>query len=272
MQIHAHRGGRGLMPENSIPAFLHAVELGANAIELDVVITADKQVLVSHEPWLSHLNCLSPFGKAITEDEERLFNLYKMNMEEIRKADCGSVPQPAFPFQKNFTTNKPLLLEVMREVENFISERLCSPVIYNIEIKSEADWYGVYQPHPDEFVTLINSVLTQFNWKENILIQSFDMEILREMKKTGAGYSIGLLKEVTANIEKDISSLGFIPDYYNPDFHLLDDAMLKFANNNNIRIIPWTVNEVSDMDRIADMGVYGLITDYPDLAIARLLK
>ncbi len=101
IQIHGHRGCRGLFPENTIPAFEYAVELGVDAIELDVVITGDSKVLVSHEPWFSHQYCLGPFGVEITEDNEKSFNIYKMTYDQIKQFDCCSRYQSRFPRQKN---------------------------------------------------------------------------------------------------------------------------------------------------------------------------
>ena len=101
LDIQGHRGCRGLLPENTIPAFLKAIELGATTLELDVVISKDKQVVVSHDPYLSHMICLNAKGEAISEEEEKEYNLYKMSYAEIAQCDCGSQPHPGFPEQEN---------------------------------------------------------------------------------------------------------------------------------------------------------------------------
>src|SRR5436305_9759012 len=98
--IEGHRGCRGLLPENTIPAFLKALELGVSTLEMDVVITKDKQVLVSHDPFMSHEICRSPEGKYITAEEERSHNLYRINLAQISQYDCGMQPHPRFPEQK----------------------------------------------------------------------------------------------------------------------------------------------------------------------------
>ena len=95
-EVHGHRGCRGLLPENTMPAFLKATELGTDFLELDLVISGDGQVVVSHEPWMSHKICLRQNGDSISVAEERSLNLYKMSVREIQGFDCGSIAQPGF--------------------------------------------------------------------------------------------------------------------------------------------------------------------------------
>jgi len=82
--IQGHRGCRGLMPENTIPGFIKAIELGVTTLEMDVVISKDKKVVVSHEPFLSHEICLTPDGKEISEADEKSYNLFQMTYDEIK--------------------------------------------------------------------------------------------------------------------------------------------------------------------------------------------
>ncbi|MFM9986247.1 MAG: glycerophosphodiester phosphodiesterase family protein, partial [Flavobacteriales bacterium] len=87
--IQGHRGARGLKPENTIPAFLTALDSGVTTLELDVVITKDKEVIVSHEPWMSSAICSDPSGKPVSEKEEKKYNMYKMTYGQIKQFDCG---------------------------------------------------------------------------------------------------------------------------------------------------------------------------------------
>ena len=121
--IQGHRGCRGLLPENSIVAMKKAVDLGVTTLELDVVISADHQVLLSHEPFLSHEICLDSNGNEIYENNEKSYNLYKMNYDEIRKCDCGSKIHPRFLSQEKVKTYKPLLSEMIDSVENYIQKK-----------------------------------------------------------------------------------------------------------------------------------------------------
>ena len=117
LDIQGHRGARGLMPENTVPSFIHALTLGVTTLELDVVVSRDSQVVVSHEPFLSSTICLSPDGKAIPVEEEKRYNLYQMDYDDIRRADCGSKGNPRFPEQRKMAVAKPLLTEVIDSVE-----------------------------------------------------------------------------------------------------------------------------------------------------------
>ncbi len=95
--VQGHRGARGLRPENTIPGFLVAIDSGVTTIELDVVITKDKQVVVSHEPWMSAAICLDPSGSTLQAKEEKKFNIYQMTYDEVRQFDCGSLENKDFP-------------------------------------------------------------------------------------------------------------------------------------------------------------------------------
>src|SRR6186997_3269660 len=79
-----HRGCRGLMPENTIPAMLHALGLGVTTLEMDVVITKDKKVILSHDPWFAQEITTLPDGTYMGEREERKFNIYWMTYEEVK--------------------------------------------------------------------------------------------------------------------------------------------------------------------------------------------
>src|SRR5687768_4027297 len=107
--VQGHRGARGLKPENSIPAFLYAIDLGVTTIELDVVVTKDKKLVVSHEPWMSSALCLNQAGQPITEKEQKKFNIYQLTYDEVKQFDCGSKVNDAFPQQEKLQVFKPLL-------------------------------------------------------------------------------------------------------------------------------------------------------------------
>src|SRR5579872_694804 len=95
--LQVHRVARGLMPENTIPAFLLALDSGVTTLEMDLVITKDKQVIVSHEPWMNAIYSLDPSGKEIKEKDERKFNIYQMTYDQVKEWDCGSKGNSNFP-------------------------------------------------------------------------------------------------------------------------------------------------------------------------------
>ena len=118
--IQGHRGARGLMPENTIPAFLMALDSGVTTLELDLAVTKDNQLVISHEPWMSAAICLSPLGDTIKTKDERKFNIYKMTYAEVKGWDCGSLGNEKFPQQKKQVAAKPLLQDAIVAVENHI--------------------------------------------------------------------------------------------------------------------------------------------------------
>ena len=113
--VQGHRGARGLLPENSIPGFKRALELGVTTLEMDVVIAADSTVVVSHEPWMSQVICRRPDGSPVEAADE--FNLHRMTYEEIRLFDCGSRGHPLFPRQTKMPVTKPRLSDVIDAAE-----------------------------------------------------------------------------------------------------------------------------------------------------------
>lgn len=108
IDIQGHRGCRGLFPENSLPAFEKAIDLGVTTLELDLAITKDHKVVVSHEPYMNSVICFDPDGNTIDASMERKYNLYQMTHEEIKQFDCGSKVHSNYPNQKKLKTYKPL--------------------------------------------------------------------------------------------------------------------------------------------------------------------
>lgn len=135
VQVQGHRGDRGNFPENTIPAFISAAKKGVDVIELDVVISKDKKVVVSHEPFMHSLFVLTPSGDSISEDSQENFNLYEMSYDSIKKFDSGSKGNRLFPNQQKQKTYKPLLAEAIDSIENYIAESNLESVSYNIELK-----------------------------------------------------------------------------------------------------------------------------------------
>lgn len=270
IEIHGHRGARGLYPENTVKGFIEAVKLGVDAIELDVVISKDEQVVVSHEEWMNDLFCLTPHGTAIKPNPKYDYNLYDMTYDEIMEYDCGSKQHPDFPNQKTEKAYKPLLSEVINEVENYITQHQLKPITYNIEIKSEEVHYALFQPRPKKLVELVLNTLKSFDLQNRLMIQSFDITVLKTIYHLRKNIPLGVLVETKDDYHTIISRLGFKPEYYNPEYVLVNPKMLEFMKQRDIKVIPWTVNNTKDMQKLITMGVDGLITDYPNLAIELL--
>ncbi|HLF45012.1 MAG TPA: glycerophosphodiester phosphodiesterase family protein, partial [Chitinophagaceae bacterium] len=135
--IQGHRGCRGLMPENTIAAMYKAIDLGVTTLEMDVVITKDNKVIVSHEPWMEKEITTRPDGTYILSTFESMqLNIYKMDYEEVKTYDVGMKPHPRFPKQHKLKAIKPLLSDLIDSVEHYLSKNNLPKVQYNIETKS----------------------------------------------------------------------------------------------------------------------------------------
>jgi glycerophosphoryl diester phosphodiesterase len=264
--IEGHRGCRGLFPENTVPAFLKALELGVTTLEMDVVITKDRQVLVSHDPFMSHEFCLDPEGKMISPEDEKSHIIYRMDYRMVASYDCGLKPHPRFAVQKKMPATKPLLKEVIDVTEKFQKEHGCV-VDYNIEIKSTPEGDTIFHPGYEDFSDLLMAVLLEKKIEKKTIVQCFDLRPLQYLHKKYPAMTLSYLVENSNTPEDNIAILGFVPDIYSPDYSLVDDHLIRYAEKNNMRIIPWTVNDLDTIIRLQKMGVHGIITDYPDLLL-----
>ena len=262
--LQGHRGCRGLYPENTIPAFLHAIDLGVNTLEMDLAVTGDRQLLVSHEPYMSAEMCLDKQGREISDTAEYQYNIYQMSYEEIQQFDCGTKPHPRFPEQKKMVVNKPLLKDVIASVNEHLKESGKKHINYNIEIKSQEKSDDVYHPSPADFSDLVYSTIDDLiDWKY-VIIQSFDFRVLQYFHEKYPKVTLALLIENELPYEQNLDSLGFKPEIYSCYFKLLTAQTVHDLQNQDIKVIPWTVNEEEDMLHMIEIGVDGLITDYPD--------
>jgi glycerophosphoryl diester phosphodiesterase len=264
--IEGHRGCRGLLPENTIPAFMRALELGVSTLEMDVVITRDHQVLVSHDPFMSHEFCTAPEGGLISEKEETSHNIYRMNYAQVISYDCGLRPHPRFPQQKKMKASKPLLKDVIDAAEKYQKEHGMIAG-YNIEIKSTPEGDELFHPVPEKFSELLMEVIRQKNIEEKTVIQCFDLRPLKYLSSKYPAMTLSFLIENNLSPEENISALGFIPGIYSPDYTLVNEHLIKYARRNNMKVLPWTINDLPTIIRMRQMGVHGIITDYPDLLL-----
>jgi len=260
MDIQGHRGCRGLMPENSMQAFNKAIELGVTTLEMDVVISKDYQVVVSHEPYMNHEITLKPDGTKILAEFEKDYNLYEMPYDSIKQFDCGSKPHPGFPNQKKIRVSKPLLSEVIELSE----EQSNKSINYNIEIKSRPEYDAIYTPKVSKFVELVLDVLISKKVVKRTTLQSFDLRALEEIHKQNPNIQTALLIDENESINQKLSSLSFKPIILSPYYKLLDQDNVIYYQEKDFRIIPWTVNRTKDISKVIKLGVDGIITDFPD--------
>ncbi|MGB3780771.1 MAG: glycerophosphodiester phosphodiesterase [Tunicatimonas sp.] len=264
IDVQGHRGCRGLRPENTITAFIHALELGVTTLELDVVVSQDQQLVVSHEPFLSSTICTGPNGETITAAQEEQYNLYQMPYAQIRRCDCGSQENPRFPEQQATVASKPRLVDVIDAVEQYLRSHNRPPVQYNIETKSTPAGDGVFHPAPKEFVELLLAVLKEKDIEARTIVQSFDVRTLQEARRMAPELRQALLVENRRGAQENIDALGYVPEIYSPSFRLVNKKLRGYTRQQGMQLIPWTVNDRSDIRKMLDLGVDGIISDYPD--------
>lgn len=273
--LQGHRGARGLKPENTIPAFIKALDLGVTTIEMDLAVSKDGKLVVSHEPWMNPEICLNPEGGRIAQAEGVKYNLYQMDYEEIRRWDCGSSGNPKFPEQEKMKAAKPLLRDVIEAVEGYIRSYTKYEVDYNIEIKSSPSGDNIFHPTPEVFSELVVNTLDQYLPMERVNIQSFDFRILKYIHEHYPNIRLAALVENDLSIDENLKELGFTPDIWSPHFSKLSRESVNSLHEKTpdgrtgkkMLVIPWTINETKDMLVLKGMGVDGLITDYPDRAM-----
>ena len=264
LDLQGHRGCRGLLPENTIPAFKKAIDLGVTTLELDLVISKDKEVIISHEPFFSHEIATTPDNVNISEATEHGHNIYELTYDEIKTYDVGMKPHERFPQQQKISIHKPSFKDMVTEIEAYVTKLGVKKPLYNIEIKRKPEFDNQYHPEAQEFAQLVVDVVGSLGIEDRTFIQSFDIQSLIETKKLTDKIRLVYLIENENSIKDNIDALGFTPDVYSPYFKLIDQSVITFCKRKNMQLIPWTVNEIEDMKQQLSLGVDGIITDYPD--------
>ncbi len=263
--VQGNRGARGLMPENTIPGMVKALENGAITLKMEVVISKDKQVVVSQEPYFNHTISISPNGDEITLKNEKKFNIYKMNYDEIKQFDVGTKPNPRFPYQEKFRVEKPLLIDLIDKVEIFVTKKKKAKPHYNIETKLIRKGDGEFQPSPEEYVELIMAIVKAKKLEKRVTIHSFDIRSLQYLHEKYPHIQTSLGIDEKEDFENNIKALGFTPTIYSPYMPLVGKGLVDKCHAAGIKIIPWTVNTVKDIIYLKNLGVDGIVTDYPNL-------
>ena len=261
-----HRGSRGFMPENTIPSMRKAIEDGANIIEVDIQISGDRKVMVAHDAHINAQITLLPGGEEIAEEDASKYLLHRMPYDSIRKFDVGSKYHEGFPHQAKIKTYIPLLAELIDSVEQYTREQGFAPVIYNIEIKAQPEHDGVYQPVPEELIGLVMEVVNSKEINNRFYIQSFDIRQIQEVHNNYPGVVTGFLtSNQELSLEENLEKIGFTPGIYSPHYRLATKELVEKCHERGMKFVPWTVNTLEEMKALKEMGVDGIITDYPNL-------
>jgi glycerophosphoryl diester phosphodiesterase len=247
--VHGHRGARAVRPENTIPAFEYAIQVGADAIEMDVAVTKDNVLVISHDPHINPEICQGPHpGVAIRQ----------LTLADLREYDCGSLKNPRFPRQQ------PVPCARIPTLDDVLSLSTGNNVQFNIEIKSFPD-HPELTPPPDIFATMVFDVIRKHKLESRSIVQSFDFRTLHKLR----GIQTAELWEGAARPFVAIAheaSAGIIAPY----FELITPEQVQAAHAAKLEVIPWTANTPEDWRMLIDAGVDAIITDDPAALIAYL--
>lgn len=239
-QIFAHRGARRVAPENTLPAFAAALEMGAAGIELDVHLSADGQLVVIHD-----------FSVEKTTDGHGL--VAQMTAAELLRLDAGSHFSGAFA-----GTRIPTLAAVL----DLVGDR-CR---INIEIKS-------LDPYARDASDAVAAIIRQRNLYEQVIVSSFNPITLLKMRHLDGAIALGVLYdgEMPIFFRRVWAGPPLSPQAQHPHYRLVDAAYMQWAQEIGAEVNTWTVNEPEDARRLAVLGVHTLITDVPDEMLAALV-
>ncbi len=250
--IHGHRGSRGTHPENTIPSFREARDVGAAFVELDVHLSKDGHVVVFHDFEISGKLCRDSSGEPV----KGKIPLGELTLAQIQSYECGSTRLGAFPFQQACPGERiPTLEEVIQwKLKEAPQMRL------NVEIKRESE-SKPHRPSAELLAENVVSLLRKYELTGTSLVQSFDFDVVRAVRKLDSKLRLSCLFEEEADfaritVENDAQVVA-------PFHRLLNEANAEACLEAGLEILPWTVNEPDDWERLIDLGARSLITDYP---------
>jgi glycerophosphoryl diester phosphodiesterase len=252
--VHGHRGARGRRPENTLPAFEYAIAQGVDALELDMAVTKDNVLVVSHDPILRPPVCNGPQPRAV---------IHELTLAQVREWDCGKVRNPAFPNQQPVPgTRMPTLDEVFDLASRGTFE-------FNIETKSFPD-HPEYTPSPEEFAKLVLAKIRAHKLEKRVILQSFDWRTLVAMRKLAPEIRLSALTDKDqrefAAIAKDAANAEIV----SPEYHLVTPEKVAAAHAAGVQVVPWTADTTASWDALIAAKVDAIITDDPAALIAYL--
>ena len=253
IQVHGHRGARALRPENTLPAFEYAISQGVDALELDMAVTRDNVIVISHDPELRAPICTGPRDRAV---------IHQLTLAEVHQWDCGAKQNPLFPRQQPVPgTRMPTLDEVFA-----LAPR--GKFLFNIETKSFPDRPELTPP-PEEFARMVLAAIRKNHLESRVVLQSFDFRTLHAMKKLAPEIKLSALYSGAPRSFVEICREAGAR-IVSPEYRLVTPEQVKAAHDAGLEVLPWTADQPADWARLAAAGVDGIITDDPAALIAYL--
>ena len=252
--VHGHRGARGRMPENTLPAFEYAIQQGVDALEMDMAVTKDNVIVISHDPILETPVCSGPRNGVV---------IHQLTLAEVRQWDCGAVQNPNFHTQKAIPgTRMPTLDDVFQLATRGTFD-------YNIETKSFPE-RPEYTPPPEEFSRMVLAKVRQYKLEKRVILQSFDFRTLVAMRKLAPEIRLSALTEIDPRAFTTIAKEAGHAEIVSPYYKLVTADKVAAAHGAGIQVVPWTVNDPAEWDRLIDAKVDAIISDDPAALIAHL--
>ncbi len=272
--VHAHRGGRAMRPENSIPSFKYGISVGADVLELDLAVTKDNVLVVSHSPYLTQPASDDPRMAAALLNERRCdgpplppgTTIHSLTLAQLRQYDCGLHPLAAFPHQQAVPhTSIPTFDEVLDLAPQGTFQ-------FNVETKIFPN-HPDFTPSPEVFVKMIDDAVARRHLQSRVILQSFDFRTLHAMRALDPSIRLSALFGAPrydgmmgiTDPDKSFAHIAKITgaDILSPDQSLVTPAEVQSAHALNVQVAPYTVNTPADWKRMADAQVDAIITDDP---------
>ncbi len=280
LDLQGHRGTRGHAPENTLPAFDRALEIGVTTLELDIGITADGVVVVSHDPYLNPAITRDATGKWLPAKGPLIRAL---TFAQLQAYDVGRI-DPQTPYAKTFSTQQPkdgTRIPTLASLFDRVKALGANEVRFNIETKIDPS-----QPDdtvsPEVMTTSLLKVIHDAGMTQRVSIQSFDWRTLRIVQRIDPSIPTVYLTIQTANTDNlqgdhwtgglKFADHGSAPRMvkaaggvvWSPNGGAVTEALVKEAHSLGLKVAPWTINNPVDMERLIGWGVDGIISDYPD--------
>ena len=292
--LQGHRGARGLAPENTIPAFETALKVGVTTLELDLAMTRDNVLVVSHDSYLNPEHTRGPDGAFLKEQGPAIRSL---TFAELQRYDVGRL-QPGTAYAARFSTQRGadnVRIPPLADVFDLVKRNGADHIRFNIETKLTPT-SGADTPDPDTFAAALARAIQDAGLTARASVQSFDWRTLVAMKRIAPEIErvcLTIQSPGEDNIRRNLPgpspwTAGFDIDdvggsvprlvkaadcaVWSPYFHNVTAAVVKEAHDLGLKVIPWTVNEMADLELMYQTGVDGIISDYPDRARAALPK
>lgn len=262
----AHRGGRGLYPENSIGGMKMSIDFPiVTTLEMDCHITKDKKVVVYHDDFLNPKFVTYSDGLELKGKDNKGL-IYNYTYEQLQQFDLGLKGNVDFPQQRKISTKIALLSDLIDEAEKYAASK-GKKMFYNIETKSNEKKDNVAHPEPKEFSDLMLKIILDKGIDKRTVIQSFDKRTIQYINKQYPTVRTSYLIDAknTKTVKELVEELGFKPFIISPNYKIVTEQFVKDAHAMGIKVLPWTVNTKEEIEKLKALNVDGIISDYPNL-------